>query len=101
MPTSSVAVRSLTFAVLGLSATSAFGQGSNVTAFNPWQSSGPASGYAGSRDPESREVSLARAQVMRSYLIDKDVKSRIEAGAYAGDGGSGGNERVDILVLNS
>ena len=72
-----------------------------MTAFNPWQSSGPASGYAGSRDPESREVSLARAQVMRSYLIDKDVKSRIEAGAYAGDGGSGGGHfgGISLLVL--
>ena len=57
--------------------------------------------YAGGGGPESRKVSLARALVVRSYLIDKGVKSRIEVGAYGGDGGSGGSERVDIVVPNS
>lgn len=53
--------------------------------------------HTGSNDPESRKVSLARALIVRSYLIDKGVKSRIEIGAFAGDGG----DRVDILVPNS
>lgn len=53
--------------------------------------------HTGSNDPESRKISLARALIVRSYLIDKGVKSRIEIGAFAGDGG----DRVDILVPNS
>ena len=53
--------------------------------------------HTGANDPESRKVSLARALIVRSYLIDKGVKSRIEIGAFAGDGG----DRVDILVPNS
>ncbi len=53
--------------------------------------------HTGNNDPESRKVSLARALIVRSYLIDKGVKSRIEIGAFAGDGG----DRVDILVPNS
>ena len=36
------------------------------------------------------------AGALRSYLIDRGVKSRIEVGAFAGDG-----ERVDILVPNT
>ncbi|MDP2333791.1 MAG: OmpA family protein [Reyranella sp.] len=57
--------------------------------------------YAGGGDPESRKVSLARALVVRSYLIDRGVKARIEVGAYGGDSRGGGSERVDILVPNS
>jgi len=57
--------------------------------------------YAGSGDPDSRKVSLARALVVRSYLIDKGIKTRIEVGAYGGDSRGGGSERVDILVPNS
>jgi outer membrane protein OmpA-like peptidoglycan-associated protein len=53
--------------------------------------------HTGTNDPESRKVSLARALIVRSYLIDKGVKSRIEIGAFAGDGG----DRVDILVPGS
>ncbi|MEI7875752.1 MAG: hypothetical protein WCK95_26755, partial [Alphaproteobacteria bacterium] len=40
MPTSSVAVRSLTLAILGFGAVPAFGQGANVTAFNPYSGVG-------------------------------------------------------------
>lgn len=40
MPTSSVAVRSLTFAILGFGAAQAFAQGANVTAFNPYSGVG-------------------------------------------------------------
>ena len=57
--------------------------------------------YAGGGDPESRKVSLARALVVRSYLIDRGVKVRIEVGSYGGDSRGGGSERVDILVPNS
>ena len=52
--------------------------------------------FATGADPDSRKISLARALVVRSYLIDRGVRSRIEVGAFAGDG-----ERVDILVPNS
>lgn len=57
--------------------------------------------YAGGADPDSRKISLARALVVRSYLIDKGVKARIEVGAYGGDSRGGGSDRVDILVPNS
>ncbi len=53
--------------------------------------------YATGTDPESRMVSLARALIVRSYLIDQRVKARIEVGTYAGEGG----DRVDILVPSS
>ena len=43
--------------------------------------------------PDSRKIALARALVVRSYLMDKGVKSRIEVGSFSGDGDS-----VDILV---
>jgi outer membrane protein OmpA-like peptidoglycan-associated protein len=57
--------------------------------------------YAGGADPDSRKISLARALVVRSYLIDKGVKTRIEVGAYGGDSRGGSSDRVDILVPNS
>jgi outer membrane protein OmpA-like peptidoglycan-associated protein len=50
--------------------------------------------FTGNGDPADRKISLARALIVRTYLIDKGVKSKIEVGAFAGDG----NERVDILV---
>ena len=53
--------------------------------------------YATGADPESRKIALARALVVRSYLIDRGVKSRIEVGGFSG----GDAERVDILVPNS
>ena len=53
--------------------------------------------YATGADPESRKIALARALVVRSYLIDRGVKSRIEVGGFSG----GDGERVDIMVPNS
>ncbi len=53
--------------------------------------------YASGDAPESRKIALARALVVRSYLIDRGVKTRIEVGGFAGADG----ERVDILVPNS
>lgn len=45
-------------------------------------------------DPDSRKISLARALIVRNYLIDKGVRSRIEIASIVGDGG----ERVEIMV---
>jgi outer membrane protein OmpA-like peptidoglycan-associated protein len=45
-------------------------------------------------EPDSRRISLARALIVRNYLIDKGVRSRIEIASIVGDGG----ERVEILV---
>ncbi len=49
---------------------------------------------ADSGDPDSRKISLARALIVRNYLIDKGVRSKIEIASIVGDGG----ERVEILV---
>lgn len=49
---------------------------------------------ADSGDPDSRKISLARALIVRNYLIDKGVRSRIEIASIVGDGG----ERVEIMV---
>ena len=46
--------------------------------------------------PDGRKIALARALVVRSYLMDKGVKSRIEVGSFSGDGDS-----VEILVPNT
>lgn len=56
--------------------------------------------YAGGTSPEARKVSLARALVVRSYLIDRGVKSRIDVGAFLADGQSGPADRVDIVAPN-
>lgn len=45
-------------------------------------------------DPDSRKISLARALIVRNYLIDKGVRSRIEIASIVG----GGGERVEVLV---
>ena len=45
-------------------------------------------------DPDSRKISLARALIVRNYLVEKGVRSRIEIASIVGDGG----ERVEILV---
>ena len=45
-------------------------------------------------EPDSRKISLARALIVRNYLMDKGVRSRIEIASIVGDGG----ERVEILV---
>ncbi|MGZ5910076.1 MAG: OmpA family protein [Reyranella sp.] len=52
--------------------------------------------FATGGDIVSRQISLARALVVRAYLIDRGVKSRIDVGAFLGD-----DERVDILVPNT
>lgn len=52
--------------------------------------------FAADIGPDSRKVALARALVVRSYLIDRGVKSRIEVGSFSGDGDS-----VEILVPNT
>jgi outer membrane protein OmpA-like peptidoglycan-associated protein len=49
--------------------------------------------FATGGDLGSRKIALARALVVRAYLIDSGVKSRIEVGSFAGDG-----EHVEILV---
>lgn len=45
-------------------------------------------------DPDSRKISLARALIVRNYLIDKGVRSRIEIASIVG----GGGDRVEVLV---
>ena len=52
--------------------------------------------FAADTGPDSRKIALARALVVRSYLIDRGVKSRIEVGSFSGDGDS-----VEILVPNT
>ncbi len=52
--------------------------------------------FAPDTGPDSRKIALARALVVRSYLMDKGVKSRIEVGSFSGDGDS-----VEILVPNT
>ncbi|SEO42586.1 Outer membrane protein OmpA [Rhodospirillales bacterium URHD0017] len=52
--------------------------------------------FAPDTGPDSRKIALARALVVRSYLIDKGVKSRIEVGSFSGDG-----DAVEILVPNT
>jgi hypothetical protein len=52
--------------------------------------------FAVDTGPDSRKVALARALLVRSYLLDRGVKSRIEVGSFSGDGDS-----VEILVPNT
>ena len=52
--------------------------------------------FAADTGPDSRKIALARALVVRSYLLDRGVKSRIEVGSFSGDGDS-----VEILVPNT
>jgi outer membrane protein OmpA-like peptidoglycan-associated protein len=52
--------------------------------------------FAADIGPDSRKVALARALLVRSYLLDRGVKSRIEVGSFSGDGDS-----VEILVPNT
>ena len=54
--------------------------------------------FAGNGEPDNRKVSLARALNVRTYLIDKGVKSKIEIGTFSS---SDGNERVEIVVPNT
>lgn len=54
--------------------------------------------FAANGEADSRKVSLARALNVRTYLIDKGVKSKIEIGTFSS---SDGNERVEIVVPNT
>ena len=57
--------------------------------------------YAGGLDPYSLKVSLARALLVRSYLIDQGLKSRdVEVWTPIADGTGGQGERVDVLAPN-
>ena len=49
--------------------------------------------FAADTAPDSRKIALARALVVRSYLMDRGVKSRIAVGGF-----SGGGDSVEILV---
>jgi outer membrane protein OmpA-like peptidoglycan-associated protein len=50
-------------------------------------------GFAPGGDLDSRKIALARALVVRAYLIDLGVKSRIEVGSFEGEG-----RHVEILA---
>jgi outer membrane protein OmpA-like peptidoglycan-associated protein len=50
-------------------------------------------GFAMGSEIDSRKVALARALVVRAYLIDRGVKARIEVGSFAGEG-----SHVEILA---
>ena len=49
-------------------------------------------GFAFGGGIDSRKVALARALVVRAYLIDARVKARIEVGSFEGEG-----SHVEIL----
>ena len=56
-------------------------------------------GYAGGDDADdARRVAMARALGVRSYLIDQGVKARIDVAASGTTGRNGARERVDVLV---
>jgi outer membrane protein OmpA-like peptidoglycan-associated protein len=127
MASCSVAVRSLAFAVAGLSAAVAFAQpGPSAPAitvsFEPRsveiaQASRGAldslaqslaergvrqielRSYAGSDDAgDARKLALARALSVRSYLIDQGVRARIEVNVNGQAARAASRERVDVLV---
>lgn len=50
-------------------------------------------GYAFGGGIDSRKVALARALVVRAYLIDAKIKARIEVGSFEGEGA-----HVEILA---
>jgi len=53
-------------------------------------------GYAFGGGIDSRKVALARALVVRAYLIDAKIKARIEVGSFEGEG-----SHVEILAPKS
>ncbi|GEP54897.1 OmpA family protein [Reyranella soli] len=53
-------------------------------------------GYAFGGSIDSRKVALARALVVRAYLIDAKIKARIEVGSFEGEG-----SHVEILAPKS
>jgi hypothetical protein len=127
MPPSSAAARCLALAVIGVGAVSFAAHGQNVVAFNPYSGAGlqggplpqygsatiPPTAGAAAHGPTTGPAfnpwssrgqttaasppSLARALVVRNYLIDKGVRSKIEIASIVDDGG----ERVEILVPNT
>jgi outer membrane protein OmpA-like peptidoglycan-associated protein len=127
MPSSSVAVRSLAFAVAGLSAAVALAQPAPsapafTVSFEPQSveiaqaSRGGLEGlvrslaergvrqielrgYASGDDvSDARRLALARALSVRSYLIDQGVKARIEVNVNGAAARTAPRERVDVLV---
>jgi outer membrane protein OmpA-like peptidoglycan-associated protein len=55
--------------------------------------------FAYASDPaDARMVALARALAVRSYLIDRGVKMRIEIGAHGTATGDAPGERVEIVA---
>jgi outer membrane protein OmpA-like peptidoglycan-associated protein len=56
-------------------------------------------GYASGEDAgEARKMALARALSVRSYLIDRGVRARIDVSASAQPARTAPKERVDVLV---
>jgi hypothetical protein len=52
---------------------------------------------SGSDFTEARNVALARGLSVRSYLIDRGLRTRIEIGASAASSTGSDSDRVDIL----
>ena len=128
MPSCSVAVRSLAFAIAAFGAGVAGAQSAPAVAPTATLSFAPQSveiseatrgsldslarsllergvrqielrGYAGGDDADdARRVAMARALSVRSYLIDQGVKARIDVAASGAAARSGARERVDVLV---
>lgn len=46
---------------------------------------------------DARNTALARGLSVRSYLMDRGLRARIEIGAFAADGNGPGTDRVDVL----
>jgi hypothetical protein len=54
--------------------------------------------YASGRDfNDARNIALARGLAVRTYLIDRGVRARIEVGAFSSDGSGAGSDRVDVI----
>ena len=49
--------------------------------------------FASGVEPDNRQIALARALLVRGYLLERGVKSQIEVSGFASD-----SERVDIVV---
>jgi outer membrane protein OmpA-like peptidoglycan-associated protein len=53
---------------------------------------------SGDEPAEARKLALARALAVRSYLIDRGVRVRIEVNATAAPARNAPRERVDVIV---
>jgi outer membrane protein OmpA-like peptidoglycan-associated protein len=126
IPSCSVALRSLAFAVAGLGAVTALAQQSAAPSVTvPFQPQSveiaeagrgaldgfaksvsergvrqvEVRGYASGDDTgDARKMALARALSVRSYLIDQGVRARIEVSANAQPARTPPKERVDVMV---